>query len=258
MSVGLEGRGIVVTGGGSGIGAATCRLLALKGATVGVLDRNADAARAVAEEIGGLALACDVGASDQVDAAIARADAELGGLTGLVNNAGLGLYDGDFAEHDLEAEDHLLMVNVRAVLRLTHAALGSMLERGEGAIINVSSMASFAPDPNAPTYAASKAWVTSFTEGLRAQVGGSGVRVLALTPGLVPTQFQERAGVDARVPSPFWLDPDEVVDTALADLRAGRGISVPGMAYRAIRVAMQFTPRRVYLPLSDTLQKRLT
>ena len=75
MSVGLEGRGIVVTGGGSGIGAATCRLLALKGATVGVLDRNADAARAVAEEIGGLALACDVGASDQVDAAIARADA---------------------------------------------------------------------------------------------------------------------------------------------------------------------------------------
>lgn len=176
----------------------------------------------------------------------------------LVNNAGLGLYDGDFAEHDLEAEDHLLMVNVRAVLRLTHAALGSMLERGEGAIINVSSMASFAPDPNAPTYAASKAWVTSFTEGLRAQVGGSGVRVLALTPGLVPTQFQERAGVDARVPSPFWLDPDEVVDTALADLRAGRGISVPGMAYRAIRVAMQFTPRRGYLPLSDTLQKRLT
>jgi short-subunit dehydrogenase len=176
----------------------------------------------------------------------------------LVNNAGLGLYDGDFTEHDLEAEDHLLMVNVRAVLRLTYAALGPMLERGEGAIINVSSMASFAPDPNAPTYAASKAWVTSFTEGLREQVNGSGVRMLALTPGLVPTEFQERAGVQARVPAPFWLDADQVVDTALADLRAGRGVSVPGIAYRAIRVAMQLTPRRVYLPLSGTLQKRLT
>ncbi len=176
----------------------------------------------------------------------------------LVNNAGIGLYDGDFVDHDLEAEDHLLMLNVRAVLRLTHAALGPMLQRGQGAIINVSSMASFAPDPNAPTYAASKAWVTSFTEGLREQVNGSGVRLLALTPGLVPTEFQERAGVQARVPSPFWLDPDDVVDTALADLRAGRGVSVPGVAYRAVRLAMQLTPRRVYLPLSDTLQKRLT
>ena len=100
--------------------------------------------------------------------------------------------------------------------------------------------------------------MTSFTEGLREQVNGSGVRLLALTPGLVPTEFQERAGVQARVPAPFWLDADQVVDTALADLRAGRGVSVPGIAYRAIRVAMQLTPRRVYLPLSGTLQKRLT
>jgi short-subunit dehydrogenase len=176
----------------------------------------------------------------------------------LVNNAGFGLYEGDFIEHDLEAEDQLLMVNVRAILRLTYAALGPMVERGEGAIINVSSVASFAPDAKAPTYAASKAWVTSFTQGVREQIAGSGVRMLALTPGLVPTEFQEKAGVEANVPSPFWLDPAQVVDTALKDLAAGHGVSVPGLAYRAIRVAMQMTPRRLYLPLSGALMQRFT
>jgi len=82
--------------------------------------------------------------------------------------------------------------------------------------------------------------------------------VLALTPGLVPTEFQQRAGVEAHVPGLFWLDPDDVVDTALSDLQAGRGISVPGVAYRAVRVAMQMTPRRIYMPLSGALIKRFT
>ena len=84
------------------------------------------------------------------------------------------------------------------------------------------------------------------------------MQLLALTPGLVPTEFQERAGVQANVPGMFWLDPDDVVDTALRDLGAGRGVSVPGTAYRAIRVAMQMTPRRIYMPLSDALMKRFT
>lgn len=252
----------LITGATSGIGLQFARRLATDGYDLVLVARTRDELQNVAATLEAEhGVTCEVLRADlgrladcrRVEARLAQPSVDL-----LVNNAGLGLYDGDFAEHDLAAEDHLLMVNVRAVLRLTHAALSPMLERGEGEIINVSSMASFAPDPNAPTYAASKAWVTSFTEGLRAQVSGSGVRLLALTPGLVPTQFQERAGVQARVPSTFWLGPDQVVDTALADLRSGRGISVPGMTYRAIRMAMQLTPRRVYLPLSNTLQKRLT
>ena len=252
----------LITGATSGIGLHFAQRLATDGYDLVLVARTRDTLQKVAASLQlEHAVTCEVLRADlgrladcrRVENRLTDQPVDL-----LVNNAGLGLYDGDFVEHDLEAEDHLLMVNVRAVLRLTYAALGPMLERGDGAIINVSSMASFAPDPNAPTYAASKAWVTSFTEGLREQVNGSGVRLLALTPGLVPTEFQERAGVQARVPAPFWLDADQVVDTALADLRAGRGVSIPGIAYRAIRVAMQLTPRRVYLPLSGTLQKRLT
>lgn len=174
----------------------------------------------------------------------------------LVNNAGFGLYGGDFAEHDIRDEDQLVLVNVRAVMRLTHAALGPMSKRG--AIINVSSVASFAPDAVAPTYAASKAWVTSFSQGLREQVAGSGVRIMALAPGLVPTGFQDRAGVEAHVPEALWLDADAVVDTALKDLRSGHGVSIPGLSYRAVSLAMRFMPRSVYLPLSNSLLRRLT
>lgn len=176
----------------------------------------------------------------------------------VVNNAGFGLYGDDFAEHDIDDEDQLVLVNVRAVMRLTHAALGPMLHRGTGDIINVSSVASFAPDAVAPTYAASKAWVTSFSQGLREQVSGSGVRIMALAPGLVPTGFQDRAGVEAHVPDGLWLDVDAVVDTALNDLRAGHGVSIPGLPYRAVSLAMRYMPRRVYLPLSNTVLRRLT
>lgn len=178
------------------------------------------------------------------------------GVDLLVNNAGLGLYDGTFAQHAVDDEDRLLSVNVRAVMRLAHAALGPMLAHGSGDIINVSSVASFAPDAVAPTYAASKAWVTSFSQGLREQLVGSGVQVLALTPGLVPTEFQARAGVDARAPGLLWLDPDDVVDTALKDLGAGRGVSIPGLPYRAVSLAMRFTPRTIYMPLSKGLLGR--
>lgn len=252
----------LITGASSGIGYHFAHRLASDGYDLILVARTRSRLQEVADELTGTygvsaqVLRADLGRiadCRRVESVLTDQDVDL-----LVNNAGFGLYEGDFLEHDIEAEDQLLMVNVRAVLRLTYAAAGAMVARGRGGIINVSSVASFAPDPKAPTYAASKAWVTSFTQGLRAQVAGSGVQLLALTPGLVPTNFQEQAGVEANVPSVFWLDPESVVDTALRDLRAGHGVSVPGMAYRALRVAMQMTPRRVYLPLTGALLNRLT
>jgi len=211
MSVGLEGRGMVVTGGGSGIGAATCRLLALKGAAVGVLDRNADAARAVAEEIGGLALACDVGASDQVDAAIARADAELGGLTGLVNNAGLGNLKPleDYSDRDVEL---IWRVNffgsyacLRAAVPFLRVAAGR--RREPSAVVNVASVSGVRPTRGEAPYSAAKAATVALTSSAALEWAPT-VRVNCVSPGFIHTPLNDmlvsdeaaRSGVEDRTP----------------------------------------------------------
>ncbi|MEZ5186518.1 MAG: SDR family oxidoreductase [Candidatus Nanopelagicales bacterium] len=254
----------LITGGTSGIGLSFAQHMAREGFDLVLVARTRSRLDAVAADLRretGVAvetIRADLSKTRDchlVERRLADPDAP---VDLLVNNAGFGLYAGDFVDHELADEDRLIMVNVRAVMRLTHTALGPMLARSKGEIINVSSVASFAPDPLAPTYAASKAWVTSFTEGLREQLSGTGVRLMALTPGLVPTEFQERAGVDAHAPAAFWLDADDVVEAAMKDLRAGHGISLPGAAYRALALAMRHTPRRVFLPLSERLQRRWT
>ncbi len=254
----------LVTGATSGIGLRFARRLADEGHDLVLVARTVDRLADIAADLtktSGVAvqvLPADLGNVRQCAAVERRLSDARRPVDLLVNNAGIGLYDGTFADHAVEAEEQLLRVNVRAVMRLTHAALGPMLDRGAGDILNVSSVASFAPDASAPTYAASKAWVTTFSEGLRTQLAGTGVRVTVLAPGLVSTGFQRSAGVDPQAPAALWLDPDVVVDTALRDLRAGHGVSIPGRQYRAVALAMRVTPRRLYLPLAQRLTERLT
>jgi len=132
----------------------------------------------------------------------------------------------------------MLDVLVTAVLRLSHAALGPMAERGRGGIINVSSVAAFLPRG---TYSAAKAWVNSFSEWAHNEYKPQGVTVMALCPGFTKTEFHQRMEVK-RGDSFMWLEPEFLVKTALADFDKGRVYSVPSAQYKAIRSLTRVIP----------------
>jgi 2-hydroxycyclohexanecarboxyl-CoA dehydrogenase len=182
----LEGRVALVTGGASGIGAATCRRLAAEGARVAVTDVNADGAREVAAEIDGAGLELDVRSTDSIRAALEAAEGELGPLGVLVNNAGYDEF-GWFGYTDEEMWDRLIAVNLRGVLAVTHAALGGMQQRGYGRIVNVASEAGRAGSAGSATYSAAKAGVIGFTKALAQENARFGITVNAVAPGPIET-----------------------------------------------------------------------
>jgi short-subunit dehydrogenase len=171
----------------------------------------------------------------------------------LVNSAGFGL-NRSFRDGDLEDEERLIDVHVRAVMRLTYAALPGMVLRGKGSVINIASVAAFVPRG---TYGAAKAWVVSFSETVAAELRGTGVRCMALCPGMTHTEFHDRADVDvAKIPEWMWLDAADVVDTAIDDLRKGVTVSVPGTQYKLLVGANRLVPRRLSTKLSRNFSKR--
>ncbi len=175
----------------------------------------------------------------------------------LVNNAGFGT-QGRFAELDVAREEEEIRLNVIALVRLTRAALPHMIERGRGEIVNVSSMAGFAPSPFLSTYGATKAFVTSFTESLSEELRGTGVRVQALCPGFTRTEFQERASVDtSQIPGFAWMSAEAVVEASLAGLAKGDLVVVPGGLNKAVTVGTSFVPRAVLRRLMAAASRRL-
>jgi hypothetical protein len=160
----------------------------------------------------------------------------------LVNNAGFALRT-SFLRSPVADEEAMLDVLVRAVLVLSHAAASAMTTRGRGAILNVSSVAGWIPRG---TYSAHKAWVTSFSVALAADLRARGVQVTAVCPGCVHTEFHDRADLDrSRIPDWAWLSVPEVVDAALADLRRGRAVSIPSARYRAVATVARHVPTRL-------------
>jgi uncharacterized protein len=160
----------------------------------------------------------------------------------LVNNAGFGT-NRRFVVNDVEEEQRQLDVLVRAVMRLTHAAVVGMVARGGGAVVNISSVGAYVPGG---TYNAAKAWVTAFSESVSAELEETGVSVLAVHPGFVHTEFHQRGGMDvSRIPGWMWLTPDQVVTGALADLARGRRVSVPTTRYRAMTALARHAPHRL-------------
>lgn len=158
----------------------------------------------------------------------------------LVNNAGFGV-NAPLLVEDTGPHERAIDVMIRAVLILGAAAGRAMRARGHGAIINVSSTAGFVAMGG---YSAIKAWVTTYSEGLAIELARSGVTVTALCPGYVRTEFHARANISTRsLPSPLWLDADDLVKEALVDAARGKVISIPSRRYRAAILAARLAPR---------------
>ena len=235
----------LVTGATSGLGTAFARALAERGHDLVLTGRNEARLNELAA-----GLRQDYGAA--VETAPADLSSEAGrdlvakraaaGVDVLINNAGFST-SGQFWDADLTVMRAQLGVNVAAVLELTHAALPAMRSVGRGTIINVASISGLISGP-ASSYTASKAWVVKFSEGLAHKLAGSGIKVQALCPGYMRTEFHERAGGDtSHVPDNLWLDIDEVVQASLADLEKGCVVCIPGRRYQIIELLDRLKPR---------------
>jgi short-subunit dehydrogenase len=229
----------LVTGASSGIGAAFARACAAKGEDLVIVARDdrrlEDLAESLEKEHGTdvEVLAADLTTDTGTGVVEARLEADDPPIDLLVNNAGFGTF-GKFADLPRKSEAHEVKLNVLALMRLCHAALPGMIERGRGGIINVSSLAGHQPTPLNATYGATKAFVTSFSHALHEELRGTGVNVMVLCPGFTRTEFQERAGLDSSaVPGFMWQSAEAVVDAALGAYDSGRAVCIPGALNQA-------------------------
>jgi uncharacterized protein len=239
----------LVTGASAGIGAAYVRALAAQGTNLVLVARNVDRLEKLAQEcrtdrgVDVEVLAADLSDSRQ----LTRVENRLWGsprLDLVVNNAGIGTF-GAFHQHTVDDEVREIDLNVGALVRITHAAVASMTRHGSGTILNISSIMALAPFPGSATYAASKAFVSSFSEALHEELRGTGVSVTVALPGIVRTEFMERADADHLdgVPGFVSLKPEFVAKATLHAARKGKAVSIPGFGYRIAAALVGSTPR---------------
>jgi short-subunit dehydrogenase len=238
----------LVTGPTAGIGTCFAHQLAAKGYDLVLVARDEERLSALAAEVEReYGVDTEVLVADLSDrTALARVEARVADpehpVDLLVNNAGFG-HKRPFLDNTVEEEQQMLDVLVTAVLRLCHAALGPMVARGSGSIVNVSSVAGFLPRG---TYSAAKAYVTSLSEWADLTYRDQGVRVMALCPGFTKTEFHERMDVSRdSAPSWLWLEADRLVADALTDLEKGRRLSVPSKRYKVLTGVARYTPSSV-------------
>lgn len=228
----------LVTGASAGIGTAFAQQLAARGDDVVLVARDRDRLEQLALDLHAQhGVAVEVLAADLTDAAaLASVEARLADLqrpiATVVNNAGFGT-NGPFHELDRDTETREVALNVVALVRLTHAALGPMVARGSGGVLNVASIAGYQPTPGNATYGATKAFVNSFTQSVHEETRSSGVHVTVVCPGFTRTEFQVRAGIDSsKVPGFLWQSAEEVATGALGALDRNRAVYVPGALNR--------------------------
>lgn len=255
-------RKAVVTGASTGLGAVFADELAHRGCNLILVARDADRLQSLADRlqkqygVGAVAHPADLTkrAGQAGVEALLAADAE---IDLLVNNAGFGTL-GAFAGLDLEREMDEIELNVVAMVRLAHAAARAMVQRGRGAILNVSSLAAFSPAPYNATYGATKAYIKSFTESLSEELRGSGVRTQVLCPGFTHTEFQARAGLDTtRIPQFAWMTAEAVVKQSLEALDRGTVVCVPGASNWLVAGLSRFAPESLVRRVAGASAKRV-
>ena len=236
----------LITGASAGIGREFAEQLAAKGESLVLVARDAVRLESIAQDLRSAhgvsveVLPADLSDRDALERVAERLRDPSRPVDLLVNNAGYSL-NSRFVDSDVRDEEQLLDVLVRAVLVLSHASTTTMVARGHGRIINVSSVAGLLASG---TYASAKAYVTTFSESLASQLAGTGVGVTALLPGYVRTEFHQRAGIDKGTRTgPFWLDAGDLVRAALADAGAGKVVSVPSLQYKVLAGVARHVPR---------------
>ena len=251
-----------ITGASSGIGATFARKLAPDHDLLLIarrLDRLQELAGELASQHGTHAECLQADLTQEHDlAAVAERLAAEQRLLLLVNNAGFGT-PALFWEADIATQEAMHKLHVTATLRLTHAALGSMVARNCGAVVNVASVAAFIRNARSASYCATKTWMAVFTEALYLELKsvGSSVSVQALCPGFTYSEFHDVAALDRRAlaPGAFWLTAEEVVEASLDGLRRGKLFVIPGWRYRLATAVLTKLPARWRLALETRASK---
>jgi hypothetical protein len=252
-------RVTLITGASAGIGTELARVFASKGHRVALVARRADRLAALADEIvaGGavapIVIACDLEQPDAGDRIAAALTAEGVEIEYVVNNAGFGLF-GRAIELDRAAQLGIIAVNIRTMTDLS-LRFSEQLIRHRGGILNVASIASFLPGPGMAVYYASKAYVLSFSEAIRRELAPCGVRVTALCPGPVPSEFQARAGFKPGFDSAILnVSSTSVAKAGYRGLMANKRVVLPGLGNKALPFLLRLFPRGFILAAVGSVQ----
>jgi len=251
----IDGCSALITGASAGIGRDFAHQLATRARTLVLVARREQRLNELRDELRNRnanlnvhVRVVDLCDKSQVDELVRWLEQNAIGIDLLINNAGLGDY-GSFATSDAERDDRIIQVNIVALTLLTHRLLPQMIARKRGTILNVSSSAGFLPIPGMAVYAASKAYVNSFSEALRAELGGTGVTVTALCPGPVHTEFGDVAkrpgGQPERGPEFVYVSVEKTARDALAAVEADRPFVIPGLFMKLGMFLVRITPMSV-------------
>lgn len=254
----------LVTGASSGIGREIARELARRGYGLTLVARRREKLDELAGELSSAhgvrveSVTCDLADAADRDKLAEEVETQGRNVEILVNSAGFGAY-GDFLDIGREREIEQIRLNVEALVDLTARFLPGMVQRGRGAVINLSSTSGLQPTPGNAGYAASKSYVLFHSDALHAEVGPKGVTVTSVLPGPVETEFMERndAAFADKLPGFVWASPERVAKDSVEAAEAGKRSIIPGgMAVKAAFAGNRFVPKAVVLPVGKRLMSR--